>query len=86
MQILSKRAKEEAAARRMKHKGRRVSFAPDDELETMHLYALVSLPPSDRGQQRDGRWLVLPALYLPVVQSLRTQTHLTVCWLPWSTG
>jgi hypothetical protein len=39
-QILKRQRAEEAQARRgLRHKGgRRVSFAPDEELETMHLY------------------------------------------------
>ena len=44
MQILRKRANKEnddREARRNKLRGRRVSFAPDDGLETMHLYDRV---------------------------------------------
>jgi hypothetical protein len=44
LQILRKRANkenEDREARRNKLRGRRVSFAPDDGLETMHLYDRV---------------------------------------------
>ena len=34
---------EEKEARRNKLRGRRVSFAPEDGLETMHLYERVSI-------------------------------------------
>lgn len=45
MQILRKREDKEndpaREAKRSKMRSRRVSFAPDDELETMHLYQKV---------------------------------------------
>ncbi len=47
MQVLRKRAankeNEDREVRRNKLRGRRVSFAPDDELETMHLYGKVKV-------------------------------------------
>lgn len=41
LQILKRRAAQEAAIKRARHKGRRVSFAPDEDLVTTQLYALV---------------------------------------------
>jgi hypothetical protein len=47
MQILKRRAnKEHGKDAKRRLRGRRVSFAPDDELHTMHLYDEVSQPAS----------------------------------------
>lgn len=50
LQILRKRQSQEEQNRRksLRAKGRRVSFAPDDELETRHLFSIVSVvqPPT----------------------------------------
>jgi hypothetical protein len=45
LQILRKRQSQEEQNRRksLRAKGRRVSFAPDDELETRHLFSIVSV-------------------------------------------
>jgi hypothetical protein len=48
LQILRKRQSQEEQNRRksLRAKGRRVSFAPDDELETRHLFSIVSVLPA----------------------------------------
>jgi len=45
LQILRKRPSQDEQNKRksMRARGRRVSFAPDDELETRHLFSIVSM-------------------------------------------